>query len=312
MLVFDNQMDTVVATLMRGLGAIHGERLHSLALGMGLQVSTGLTDRAMCAAIATRLRDEAHQPVTVLTVDVLYGIVMDKLPVTGCVSGTIGGVTVAVKTCDAVGHVIQDWIGDVLKAEGVRPNKLSQEFPDYYFGDEAKPDMLEIKTFMHVKGKTSRGLPRKNAPAFDIANFYSYVDSLRVNASKLNASYLVLGYEWHGDGNFTIDKAWMMSVCDMIGVTPCDSAKHNVTGLQIKRGQIYNIRPLNFNGRTKCTPAKHKKRLLIELYRTLMKTDMHQKYTTWLSAVVSNYYDLTRHHLMSIKDVASIESKYQP
>jgi len=234
------------------------------------------------------------------------------LPIEGECTAEIGDLYFKPNTSDIVGEVIEMWVGRYLRAHNVYVcSKIqTQEFPDYYLKPgNRKEGLLEVKGFQMYKGVTKAGRKRRNSPRFDLANFDSYVNSLKKDSYKLNADYLIFGYEWKGNGQFTIHKVWLYKITDLVGVNALDSAKYNITGLQVKKGKIYNIRPVNFNGRAKFACAGNKKELLISLYRTLVKLDL-PKYREWLEQVNENYYFHTGHRILKKKDLQVILKKY--
>ena len=86
-----------------------------------------------------------------------------------------------VKEANGIGDLLkfQEWLGIWLKENNidVNGNIYTQEPPDFYIiPQDRTKGWLEVKTF--VDGRS---------PAFDIANFEAYCDSLRTKAYRLNA-----------------------------------------------------------------------------------------------------------------------------
>ena len=89
---------------------------------------------------------------------------------TGSITFTLNGVTVKINTTDTVGITLQAWLKQYLVENNFyqrEPNN-TQEFPDFYLGEDNVHNMLEIKAFHYSR-----------TPAFDIANFESYCDSVK-------------------------------------------------------------------------------------------------------------------------------------
>ena len=84
-----------------------------------------------------------------------------------------------------------------------------------------------------------------NAPAFDLTNFQSFVETTYNSPGKLNAQYFILGYKPEDDGfsqGFTVQKVFLKHIWEITSST----AKYPI-GLQVKRNMPYAMRPYNFN-----------------------------------------------------------------
>lgn len=252
-----------------------------------------------------------------ITAKKLYKLVQTEIPSNGELYVKIGDVNFSPDMVDIVGGVIEVWVGKLIRKMGyyIRRQKESQKFPDYYLQrDEYTKGLLEIKAFNMYKGLNKDGSKRLIAPAFDLANFYSYVDTLKTESYKLNAHYLIFGYEWIGRGKFVIRKVWLYKITDLVGVDHSDEAKTNITGIQKKRGDFYNIRPLNFNSvkneRGIDNAAGNKKELIKAIYQTLMKGNKKDMYIKWASEVRENYYKYTGSYLFGKNVVDTWEKLY--
>ena len=147
----------------------------------------------------------------------------------GATTFRLGSVTIDVESTDGIGGLIQEWLQQWVLENGydcrdASPIVGTQEFPDFFIGDEAAP--LEIKTFNS-----------KRSPSFDIANFESYHESISENPSRLDADYLIFGYEVIDDG-FRITNVWLKKIWQIT----CPSERYPLK-TQIRRDTIYNIRP---------------------------------------------------------------------
>jgi hypothetical protein len=131
----------------------------------------------------------------------------------------------------ATGNLLQEWIGQWMMLNGVynRTNPNTQMFPDFYLSSEDSIDLLEVKTFDYMK-----------SPNFDVAQFDAYTRSLRTQAYKLDADYLILGYSL-ANGVIKINEIWLKKIWEIT----CASSQYAVR-TNVKQGKIHNIRPYNF------------------------------------------------------------------
>lgn len=137
----------------------------------------------------------------------------------------LGDLSITLESMDIVGGAIQDWFGEWLKREKIPFTKPenTQSFPDFIIG---KKDYLEIKCFNYSAG-----------PAFDIANYGAYINSLLVNPERINASYLIFAYSMTKKV-IRIEDIWMRNIWEISGPSPT-----NILEIQKKRGEPVNIRP---------------------------------------------------------------------
>ena len=104
----------------------------------------------------------------------------------GIISFKLAEVSMAIKSKDVVGNVLQGWLAEWMKSKGIifEEPENSQEFPDFFLDpNDKKNNLLEIKTFDDDRGAN-----------FDVANFQAYCRSLKTNAHRLDADYLILSY----------------------------------------------------------------------------------------------------------------------
>lgn len=146
----------------------------------------------------------------------------------GKLNFSLGGLAIQVDNSDVVGGVLQSWFAAWLRANSYKNlQDDTQEFPDFLFSGGV---FLELKTFIHGRN-----------PAFDVANFASYVTSLTSRPERLNADYLIFSYSIDSSG-IAIRKMWMKKVWQITG-----PSAQNGLNLQVKRGQAYNIRPKSWD-----------------------------------------------------------------
>jgi len=147
---------------------------------------------------------------------------------TGSMSFTLGNLSITLESMDIVGGAIQDWLGEWLKREKISFTKPenTQTFPDFIIGPK---DYLEIKCFNYSAG-----------PAFDIANYGAYIESLLLHPERLNASYLIFAYSMTKKV-IKIEEVWMKNIWEISGPSPT-----NILEIQKKRGEPVNIRPKKF------------------------------------------------------------------
>ena len=169
----------------------------------------------------------------------------------GAMTFSLGNLTVQLESMDIVGGAIQDWFGEWLKDQKISYStpQNTQSFPDFVLGSN---DYLEIKCFNFQAG-----------PAFDIANYGAYIDSLLVNPERIDASYLIFAYSMT-DKVITIEEIWMKNIWEIAGPSPT-----NILEIQKKRGEPVNIRPKkwyirgnkNFTNKDDFIEALHKSAL---------------------------------------------------
>lgn len=198
----------------------------------------------------------------------------------GSVEINIGGITASYNGKDAIGDLIQEWLGKWLKenhiAYGVRSN--SQEFPDFILDEENDKNFLELKTFN-----------ADASPAFDLANFDSYCTSLLSKPSRLDADYLIISYRMI-DSKLSIGDVWLKKIWEI-------TSKSGVTDikLQIKRKQIYNIRPCTwYSNRLRYEPFESRK-LFVEsiakVHNNYLQCDKYKD--NWFNNVKNRYEEQT-------------------
>ena len=185
---------------------------------------------------------------------------------TGSMTFNLGDLSITLASLDIVGGAIQDWFGEWMRREKISFSEPenTQTFPDFLIG---KQDYLEIKCFNFLA-----------SPAFDIANYGAYVNSL-----LSHASYLIFGYSMTKKV-VKIEEIWMKNIWEISGPSPT-----NVLEIQKKRREPVNIRPKKwyskgvktFQTRREFVEALHKSALKFEY------PDTHNK--DWLKNLESKY-----------------------
>jgi len=176
----------------------------------------------------------------------------------GVMTFNLGKLSIELESMDIVGGAIQDWFGEWMKLERIPHStpQNTQTFPDFILGPG---DYLEIKCFNYEAG-----------PAFDIANYGAYIDSLLVNPERLDASYLIFAYSMTKKV-IKIEEIWMKKIWEIAG-----PSRTNILEIQKKRGEPVNIRPKkwyvegikNFSTRGEFVAALHKSALYFKYPRS--------------------------------------------
>ena len=206
------------------------------------------------------------------------------------------GISTVVKEANAIGDLFQEWLGSWFEKNNVDVNSniYTQEPPDFYIiPQDRTKGWLEIKTF--VDGRS---------PAFDVANFEAYCDSLRTKAYRLDADYLIFSYSLL-DGKLKIKQIWLKKIWEITG-----TSKKYAVNVQEKRLTIVNIRPVNWmSKKSKYKPFKKKEDFILAVNKTLKshkKTEIDS--SLWLKEVVDNYFEHTGEKL-SINVDDSVDSE---
>lgn len=137
---------------------------------------------------------------------------------------------------DVIGNCLQEWLPDWFQFLGVNiiPGEHTQAFPDFVaMFDDVNYD-VEVKAWNC-----------NNAPAFDIANFLSFLATTFESPGKIDAHYFILGYKPMDDGfsqGFKVEAVYLKNIWEITS----PSRKYPI-GLQVKRTQPYAMRPTNFH-----------------------------------------------------------------
>lgn len=206
---------------------------------------------------------------------------------TGYADFTFLGVTVRVTAKSAFGYVFQDWLEKWMEVKEVKFKKKnnSQDWPDMYL-DPSKDNLkglVEIKTFDFNK-----------SPNFDIANFDAYTRSLKTNAHRLDADYLIFGYKLNDEGSFSIADIWIKKVWEISS----PSGKQPIKS-QVKQGVIVNIRPTKWYSKyTKYKAFDSRRQYVKAINNTLLQYSTRKDQSrNWLKEVVADYKKHTNRDL---------------
>lgn len=203
----------------------------------------------------------------------------DLLNKVGHIEIDLGNISARYKGRDALGSLIQEWLSNWLESRNyyfrVKPN--TQDFPDFLLSESENKDFLEIKTFNSDA-----------SPAFDVANFDSYCNSLLKNPERIDSDYLIFSYRMSNKGDFKIVDIWLKKVWEITS----KSRKNPIT-IQVKKGMIYNLRPCNWRSK-RVNPFKSKKEFLEALSETHSKYPQCDKYKEkWLKNISDKYLENT-------------------
>lgn len=193
----------------------------------------------------------------------------------GKITFSLAGVTTIVKTTDIVGNTLQSWLKEYFIKNNIffKEPANTQEFPDFFLSSNSKVNLLEVKSFNFSE-----------TPAFDIANFESYCDSIKNKPYNLYADYLIFGYQMDSNGDISIKKIWLKKIWEIAGKSSIFPLK-----TQIKRGTIYNIRPRSFKNTP--TPIFSCEQDFIQaIYETLSQYKNPTFANDWLMTFKNNYF----------------------
>jgi len=203
--------------------------------------------------------------------------IKDKI---GSVQIKLGGITAKYSGRDAIGDLLQEWIGEWMKSKKYyfRTKANTQEFPDFLLDETDDKGFLEIKTFN-----------ADASPAFDIANFDSYCTSLLTIPERIEAEYLILSYKMI-NSELRINDIWLKKVWEISSPSGPNPVK-----LQTKRGQIYNLRPCTwYSSKLKYKPFTNKNDFLKALANTQANYQQCTPYREdWLNKVKKKYQENT-------------------
>ncbi len=199
---------------------------------------------------------------------------------------------------DAIGHLIQEWFFEWCKRNTFKviPNSHTQQFPDYYLDFEGnEKGMLEIKNFNY-----------EASPAFDVADFYAFVETITSDIHKLYADYIVFGYSLSSNGELKIPKVWKLKIWEITGVSADNHVTCQIRGKKCQKekdkkladdnidmkGRIQKFRPYNF----KDSGNKNKFKSPLEFLNAvqlLLSHNNHTKadYADWLDKVKKSHIE---------------------
>lgn len=197
----------------------------------------------------------------------------------GKIKFKLGDTEATIKTRDTIGNSLQSWLGQWLIDNNYyysEPDN-TQEFPDFYLHPtELTTNMLELKSFNNDA-----------SPAFDIANFESYCQSLRTKPYRLDADYLIIGYTMNEEtGNIRIKNIWLKKIWQISG-----SSSHFALKTQVKRGMIYNIRPIVWYSTNLTNIFNSAEEFVKAIYLTLKDYKGNEFAEDWLTDVKNSYHE---------------------
>lgn len=215
----------------------------------------------------------------VISAKELYDMLINDgiLTIEGNIKFKLGSTETIIKTKDTIGNSLQSWLGQWLTDHNIfwfEPAN-TQEFPDFYLSEENKNEhMMELKTFNN-----------EATPAFDIANFESYCSSLRTKPFRLDADYLILGYTMDTNtGTIRIKNVWLKKIWEISG-----SSSTYALRTQVKRGMIYNIRPIVWYSNSDSCRFNSKEEFVKAIYLTLKSYKGDSFAVDWLKDVKESY-----------------------
>lgn len=196
----------------------------------------------------------------------------------------LNGTKVTIKTTDTIGNIIQEWLSQWLKDNNIyhRVPENTQNFPDFYLSDSNITELMEVKSYFASR-----------RPAFDVANFDSYWQSLAEAPHRLDANYLIFAYDMV-DGNLSIRNIYLKKVWELTG-----KASAYPLNCQRKNGQIYNIRPNSFHSTRATIPTfSSKEEFIGALYNTVLgHTNRATDTRKWLNQVIEGYKNFSGYDL---------------
>lgn len=183
----------------------------------------------------------------------------------------------------ATGNLLQEWLSGWMSIKNFdfRVQLNTQAFPDFFLSESESEDLLEVKSFDYTK-----------SPNFDIANFDTYSRSITTNAYRLDADYLVFGYELDENG-LIIRDVWLKKVWEMC----CESEMYPLR-TQVKQNMIHNIRPYNFKSMSKgYQPFVDRISFVTAIRETLRMYKSDVDADAWFSLVEDSYFNITGQEL---------------
>mgnify|MGYP003294394686 CR=1 FL=1 len=212
-----------------------------------------------------------------LTAREIYDKLLDEhiIDKPGKITFNLAGVSVTMNTTDTVGITLQSWLKQWMIDNDIYFHEPSntQSFPDFYLDECETKNLLEVKAFNY-----------EATPAFDIANYESYLESVSENAYRLNADYIIFGYTMDEDGTVKIKRIWLKKIWEIAGI----SQKWPLR-VQDKRGMIYNIRPNSEFKKDQPVPFQNDEDFLNASYETHVKYKGVEEANKWLIKMIEDY-----------------------
>jgi hypothetical protein len=177
-------------------------------------------------------------------------LLAQKHTFTGGIYFQLGDINLEIIGRDGIGGIIEEWFGMWAEKNNFNVTRQtdSQVFPDYYVDSNS---LLEIKTFNSAA-----------SPAFDVANFESYCESVSNTPSRVESDYLIFSY-LSVNGKLSIQDIWLKKIWEITS-----SSARGALRTQIKRDVIYNIRPTTWYSRAQFENFKSKEAFIDALFQT--------------------------------------------
>lgn len=189
----------------------------------------------------------------------------------------LDNLVIEVETPDVVGSILQEWFGKWLIDQDFKVSspEETQAFPDFLV-DETH--LLEIKAFINGRN-----------PAFDVAAYYSYIDSLEKTPRRLDASYIIFSYNDLGNA-ISLENVWLKKIWEIVGPSAT-----NIITLQVKRDYPYNIRPRGSSLRSGSGGFHSRREFAQSLHRSALKfaSTGRPHSPDWLSGLEARYLEAT-------------------
>lgn len=194
----------------------------------------------------------------------------------GKITFNMANTSVTINTTDIVGNSLQSWLKQYFIDNKISffENSNTQKFPDFFLGSKEFYNMLEIKSFNYSK-----------TPAFDIANFESYCDSIKQSPCKIDADYLIFGYTMNSSGEIYIKDIWLKKIWEIAGTSNRFPLK-----TQVKRDMIYNIRPDGNFKQYNPSTYSNESEFIFAIYSTLKLYKDEYTADSWLNEFKASYY----------------------
>ena len=204
----------------------------------------------------------------------------------GKITFKLANTSVDISTTDTVGQSLQSWLKQYMLDKKIIFIEMdnTQEFPDFILDPlDRENNLLEVKAFNYNAN-----------PGFDIANFESYCDSVKIKPYRLDADYLIFGYSMTS-AEIKIENIWLKKIWEI-----CSSSGPHPLKVQDKRGMIYNIRPCKWYGTNNNRfPAFTSKEQFIKAIYDTLKEYRHSRIDAdkWLNDLKINYKDYYHENL---------------
>lgn len=198
----------------------------------------------------------------------------------GAIVFSFANIEVHIQEKSSIGYLLQEWLEHWLEQQDIyfRHPAHSQTFPDLFLTPSSTHALLEIKSFDATASAN-----------FDVANFDAYHRSLKTDAYRLDADYLIFAYHFE-QGVFRIKELWLKKIWEI-----CTNAKDFPLKVQRKQGIIHNIRPATwYSPRSRYQPFQNRRDFVEAIYQTLQRYAPRQNDTLdWLDSVTQNYQEHT-------------------